>query len=44
MDSLADWLKHRDAPFTTQGALIDSGLREMNRVTDLDLKKASEFC
>ena len=42
MDSLADWLKHRDAPFTTQGALIDSGLREMDRVTDLDLKKASE--
>ena len=42
MDSLADWLKHRDAPFTTQGALIDSGLREKDRVTDLDLKKASE--
>ena len=42
MDPLADWLKHRDAPFTTQGALIDSGLREMDRVTDLDLKKASE--
>ena len=35
MDPLADWLKHRDAPFTTQGALIDSGLREMNRVINI---------
>ena len=42
MDSLADWVKYRDAPFTTQGALIDSGLRDIDKVKELDLKKASE--
>ena len=42
MDPLADWVGFRLAPFTTTEALIDSGLRDKERIKDLDLKKASE--
>ena len=43
MEPLADYVRDRDAPFTTQDALIYSGLRETTeRIKDGDLKKASE--
>ena len=42
MEALADWVGLRVAPFTTIEALIESELREKDRIRDLDLKKASE--
>ena len=42
MEALADWVGFRLAPFTTTEALIESDLREKDRITDFDLKKASE--
>ena len=42
MEALADWVVFRLAPFTTTEALIESGLREKERIRDIDLKKASE--
>ena len=42
MELLADCVGSRLAPFTTTEALIDSELREKERVRDIDLKKASE--
>ena len=41
MDSLADWVLSENV-FTTANALIGAGLREKGKVSDYDLKKASE--
>ena len=44
MEPLADCVGFRLAPFTTTKALIDSELRDKERIKDIELKKDLSAC